>query len=360
MTDEDRPRTHRWYKNQRPGVVREQEPTRLQVRVPEGEVADHEQVAEATREALADWPIVVMKLVGTASEPFRVGRHPGRWLRKHIGHSIDAALCSCQGPRCVIPECTANRLIGRHAVSSKPDGEAWAPLVIRAAGTDTGKFKAGQPIRCELVFAGHQSISVLPDFVEMLKGEPEPPPMEPTVRWNAVQHLVLDEDGDPAWRQSTRDTISSALLPLERIVDPVVRPSRLVVTFLSSTPMGRRHETGLPSADLTLLVDRMGRSLGAWMGRTAHKGPRLPIDDLIRCAAEASLVADNTTIVRVTSSLLGAAGSQDEEGPVEVPALLGSMTFKGNFMGLAPLLRACSYLGMGPGRQHGLGQIALR
>ncbi len=359
MTDEDRPRTHRWYKNQRPSA-REPEPARLRVRVPEGEVADHEQVAEATREALAHWPIVVIKLVGTASESIRVGRHPGRWLRKHIGHSIDASLCSCQGPRCILPDCKANRLIGRHAVSSKPDGEAWAPLVVRAAGTDTGKVKAGQPIRCELVFAGKQSISVLPDFIEMLQGEPEAPPMEPAVRWNAIQHLILDEDGEPAWRKSNRETIPSALLPLERLVEPVVRPSRLVVTFLSSTPMGRRHETGLPSADLTLLVDRMGRSLGAWMGRTAHKGPRLPIDDLIRCAAGASLVADNTTVVRVTSSLLGAAGSQDEEGPIEVPALLGSMTFKGHFLGLAPLLRACTYLGMGPGRQHGLGQITLR
>lgn len=107
MTDEDRPRTHRWYKNQRPSA-REPEPARLRVRVPEGEVADHEQVAEATREALAHWPIVVIKLVGTASESIRVGRHPGRWLRKHIGHSIDASLCSCQGPRAYSP--TAKRI----------------------------------------------------------------------------------------------------------------------------------------------------------------------------------------------------------------------------------------------------------
>ena len=359
MNDESPPRTHRWYKNQRVASPAE-EPDQLRVRVPHGEVTDQEQVAEATREALINWPVVLLKLVGTTDEGFRIGRHPGRWLRKHIGHSIDAALCSCQGPRCVLPHCRANRLIGRHAVSIKPDGEAWAPLVVRAAGTDTGKIKAGQPIRCELVFAGEQSVSVLPDFVEMLQNQAEAPPAEPVVNWTTVQHLILDDDDEPAWRKSTRETLPSALLPLERLADPIVRPTRLMVTFQSSTPMGRRHETGLPSADLTLMIDRLGRSLGAWMGRTAHKGPRLPIDDLIRCAAGASLVADNTTVVRVTSALLGAAGSQDEEGPVEVPALLGSMTFKGDFQGLAPILRVASYLGMGPGRQHGLGQITIR
>ena len=360
MDDNDRPRTHRWYKNQRPGDRREPEAPPLRVRVPPGEVADQEQVAEGTREALMNWPVVVLKLVGTADEGVRIGRHPGRWLRKHIGHSIDASLCSCQGPRCVLPDCKANRLIGRHAVSTKPDGEAWAPMVVRAAGTATGKIKAGQPIRCELVFAGAKSIAVLPDFVETLRGDPEAPPLEPSISWTTVQHMVLNDDGDPAWRTSSAETLPDALLPLERLTDPTVRPTRLMVTFLSSTPMGRRHETGLPSADLTLLVDRMGRSLGAWMGRTSHQGPRLPIDDLIRCAAGATLVADHTTIVPVTSALLGAAGSQEEEGPIQVPALLGSMTFKGDFRGLAPLLRAVTYLGMGPGRQHGLGQISIR
>ncbi len=210
------------------------------------------------------------------------------------------------------------------------------------------------------MFAGAESISALPDFIELMRGEPEAPPEEPSVEWQAIQHLALDEDGEACWRKASSDTIGSALLPLDRVTDPPVRRSRLVLTFLSSTPLGRRHETGMPSADMALIVDRMGRSLGAWMGRTGHRGPRLPIDDLLRCAGGVSLVADNSTVVRVTSALLGASGSQDEDGPTEVPALLGSMTFKGEFAGLTPLLRAISYLGMGPGRQHGLGQVTVR
>ncbi|MBJ93643.1 MAG: hypothetical protein CMP23_04125 [Rickettsiales bacterium] len=360
MNDENRPRTHRWYKNQRPGGRREPEPERLRVRVPQGKVEDPARVAEATREALKGWPVVVLKLVGTPDESFRIGRHPGRWLRKYIGHCIDSELCSCQGPRCILPECKAHRLIGRHAVSTKPDGEAWAPWVIRAAGTATGSIKKGQPIRCELVFAGAESVAVLPDFLRMLRGQPQAPPREPNVDWGTIQNLVLDADGEGRWRKSEPESIASALLPLERLTEPALRPRRLVVTFLSTTPLGRREETGIPSGNLPLFIDRVGRSMGAWMGRTSHRGPRLPIDDLLRCASEATLVADNTNLVRVTSALLGAAGSQTADGPIDVPALLGSMTFKGDLSGLAPLLRAASYLGLGPGRQHGLGQIALR
>jgi len=360
MADETHPRTHRWYKNQRPGARSAPEPERLQVTVPSGAMPDHGAVAQATLEALKDWPIVILKLVGTADAAVRVGRHPGRWLRKHIGHSIDAGLCSCGGPRCHLSDCKANRLIGRHAITSKPDAEAWAPLVVRAANTDTGKIKIGQPLRCELVFAGAASISALPDLLELLQGAPEAPPNEPSIQWNTIQYLSLDEDGEPRWRKASPDTVSSAQLALDRITEPAIRPSRLVVTFLSSTPLGRRHETGLPNTDLALIVDRMGRSLGAWMGRTGHRGPRLPIDDLLRCAGACTLVADNTTVVRVTSALLGSSGSQDEEGPEEVPALLGSITFKGQFEGLTPMLRAVSYLGMGPGRQHGLGQVTVR
>jgi len=330
------------------------------VAIPDGPLPDHETVAQATIEALKGWPVVVLKLVGTADSAIRVGRHPGRWLRRHIGHSIDAGLCSCGGPRCSLPDCTANRLIGRHAPGRKPDGEAWAPLVVRAAGTGTGKLKAGTPLRCELVFAGAESVSMLPELVTLLQGEPEAPPDEPSIKWGAVQHLAIDEDGELCWRKARAETITSGLLPLEQLAEPTVRSSRLVLTFLSATPLGRRHETGVPSADLPLIVDRMGRSLGAWMGRTGHRGPRLPTDDLLRCTSTATLVANNSTIVRLPSALLGSSGSQDEDGPEEVAGLLGSITFKGDFRGLAPILRAVAYLGMGPGRQHGLGQIAIR
>jgi len=149
-------------------------------------------------------------------------------------------------------------------------------------------------------------------------------------------------------------------LPLDLLNEPRIRKGRLTLTFLSPTPLVRRLERGVVVPELPLVIDRITRGMGAWMGRTGHKGPRLPVDDLLRVAAAAKLVADNTRTVEIPSRLLGAQGNEEEDEEARVPSLMGSITWKGDFSGLSPLLRAVHHLGMGPGKQYGLGEINVR
>jgi len=180
-----------------------------------------------------------------------------------------------------------------------------------------------------------------------------------------VQALALDADGELRWKTVDPDAATPPLISIGELGEPKLRPKRLTMTFLTATPVARQGERGTPSDELALVLDRMTRSLGAWMGRTGHRGPRLPVDDILRTATGSKVSADHRRTLQVPDVLLAAPGAR-EFNPVArqesdgTTALTGSVTWTGDFAGIAPLLRAVSYLGMGPGRQHGLGQVAFR
>lgn len=370
MSDDTKhPRTHRWFRmreGQAAANPREERPeTKLRAKVPRGDRVEDGQLQEQIRAALEGWPIVVLRLVGKVEgESVRVGRHPARWVRKDLVGIVDQILCTCPGLRCTEPRCTSNRLLGRHGKQGKADGEAWAPFVIRAADTAGGTIRQGRPITVEVVLAGDATREI-PRLLEALNAPGQPYDVHP-VRWGTVHALVLDDEAELRWRKVDPDAASPPLLPLTRLTEPRLRPSRLTMTFLTATPMARQGERGEPSAELSLVLDRMTRSLGAWMGRTGHRGPRLPVDDILRAANGSKLRSDDRRNLQVPDSLLSAPGARDggsRPPSIEVQgttALLGSITWTGDFAGLAPLLRAVQYLGMGPGRQHGLGQVAFR
>lgn len=325
--------------------------------MPGGAPPPAEQLAEACRQALAGWPIVLLKMVVRIDGRTDLGRHPARWIRRHLLEAVDHGLCRCSGNRCTYDDCPGNRLLGRHGKNPGPDGEAWAPFVVRAADTMQGRIDERASLSFELVLAGEKSVSELPALLRALQSPPPPLPRAARVTWATVQALRL-QDGELVWRKVDPEA-PLPLLPLDQLTRPVVRPGRLTLSFLTATPMGRQGERGEPTADFSLVVDRLSRSLGAWMGRTGHRGPRLPVDDLLRLAANAKLTADHSRVLALPGAMLGAAGSR-EEGDDRTPSLLGSITWTGDFRGLAPVLRAGHYLGMGPGRQHGLGQISVR
>ena len=113
--------------------------------------------------------------------------------------------------------------------------------------------------------------------------------------------------------------------------------------------------------DLPLVVDRIGRTLSTWLKRSKHRGPLLPDADLLRAAAGAVLSANHTRIVAVPATLVGAESTERRVGPPEmVASLIGSATWTGDFRGLEPLFRAAAWVGMGPGRQNGLGELSVR
>jgi hypothetical protein len=351
--DDDRPRTHRWVR--RPGPKRQPaKAASISASVPSGELPDAAMLAARTQDALIGWPIVVLRIgsvVGTSG--IKPGKHPGRWLRQQLGQCVDELMCSCRAPRCTRTDCDANLLLGRHGKGPDPDGEAWAPITVRAAELPTGRIAAGEPIRFEVVLAGGATRQV-PFLTQALLGDSEVARTGP-LDWRSVHALVPGEDGELRWRKVGPGQ-PPPLLPLADLTEPKIRRGRLTLTFLTATPMARQGEEGTPTADLSLAVDRMLRSLGAWMGRTGHRGPRLPVDDLLRSAAEASLSADHRRFVTVPAALLGA---QQAGGDGSISSL-GSMTWTGSFDGLAPLLRAVHYIGMGPGRQFGLGHVVIR
>jgi hypothetical protein len=334
-------------------------PQALTAAVPGGAPPHHQALAEACCAALADWPVVFLRVVVRIDGQADLGRHPARWIRRELTATVDEALCGCPGNRCTSDGCRANRLLGRHGKGPMPDGEAWAPFVIRAADTMQGKISERGSLTFELVLAGHRSVEQLPSLVKALQAPREPRPHNPRVTWSAV-HALRQRDGELVWRKVDPKE-PPPLMPLDRLIRPVVRPGRLTLSFLSATPMGRQGEEGRPTPAFSLVMDRLSRSLGAWMGRTGHRGPRLPVDDLLRTAGGVKLVADHSRVLSLPAGLLGAAGSRGEdEGDDRTTSLLGSITWTGDFRGLAPVLRAAHYLGMGPGRQHGLGQISVR
>ncbi len=355
---DERVRTHKWLRTDRAPEAAQPAPL-LKARVPAGAPADAGRIADATVAALAGWPIVVFRAIGVMKGRESFGRTPGRWARRHVGEAIDR-FCICRGPRCRYDDCPAGHLLGRHGKGGPTvDGEAWAPLTIRPADLPQGKVSERTNLKMEIVLAGDTAVGAGPTLVEALRDPPPPEgPRAPTVTWSTIQTLVLGDEDELRWKKVDLDG-PPPLLPLERLAEPRVRRTRLTLTFLTPAPMSRMGEAGVPTADLSLIVDRMTRSLGAWMGRTGHKGPRLPVDDLLRVAAEATLSADNSRVVELPAAMLGAATGKEAAGD-RVPGLTGSITWTGDFSALAPLLRAVHHLGMGPGRHHGLGQIAIR
>ena len=149
--DDDRPRTHKWVR--RPGEPRKAPatPLQLRVRVPEGDVPDADALAEGMREALRDWPVVILRVVGHADGPLKLGHHPGRWVRTRLGGVIDDVLDGGSSPRITNPNSPAHRLLGRHGRGNKPDGEAWAPFVVRADGMPSALGDNGGDVRFELM-----------------------------------------------------------------------------------------------------------------------------------------------------------------------------------------------------------------
>jgi len=185
------------------------------------------------------------------------------------------------------------------------------------------------------------------------------------VRWRTVQHLVCEEGRDARWRKSA-PSVAAPPVAVDLVAEPKVRTRRVMVNFLSPVAMARKDETGEPWPDFVVLVDRIGRTLSTLLKRSKHDGPRLPDLDLLRAAATATLVTNHTRIVQVPSSLVGAEPPRfDRRMPTPPPeervaSLVGTATFTGDFSALKPLLQAASWIGMGPGRQNGLGEIAIR
>jgi hypothetical protein len=325
--------------------------------VPTGRAPAARELASEIREALAGWPIVLLRVVGRAEGRTNLGRHPGRWARRELIAAVDQHMCTCPGLRCTRTDCAANRLLGRHGRFDAPDGEAWAPFAIRATDMPQGRFEERADLKFEVVFAGREAVSAIPGLLPALADPPRTDERGPKLTWTAVHALRLDDEGEMRWKK-VDPSGPPPLLPLDDLASPRVRSSRLTLTFLSATPMSRSGERGRPGADFALIADRMTRSLGAWMGRTAHRAPRLPVDNILRTAGKAELVADHSRLVELPGLLLGASGAG--AGDDRVPSILGSITWRGEFEGLAPLLRAAHYLGMGPGRQHAIGQVAIR
>ena len=357
MKKPEPPRTHKWLRTDRPPEATPLLPE-LHARIPGGVAPEAAELAHAIRAALVGWPIVILRVVGRVEGRLQLGRHPGRWVRAEIGRIVDERMCICDGPRCTRDDCWAGSLLGRHGKGPKPEGEAWAPFTVRAAEMPEGNITERGNIKFELVFAGWSAIEQIPSLVRALQDPPPPPYGAGTITWTAIHALRVDEDGDPRWKKVDLDG-PPPLFPLDRVSEPRVRRGRLTLTFLTATPIALQGEQGTPTAELSLVVDRMSRSFGAWMGRTGHRGPRLPVEGMLKAAAAATLAADNSRPVEVPGMLLGAAGSR-EDMDARTASLIGSITWKGDFSGLAPLLVAAHYIGMGPGRQHALGQIVIR
>ncbi|HCP48387.1 MAG TPA: hypothetical protein DIU15_20280 [Deltaproteobacteria bacterium] len=357
---QDPPRTHRWFRREQPASTARREDHPVTVQAPSGSAPDPEALQEQICAALAGWPVATLKLVGSLEEKGKIPRPPGRFLRAVLGHLVDTTLCTCRGYRCTSRSCIGHQLLGRRARGPDVDGEAWSPLAVRASNTKTGVCQKGGRIGAELLFVGHEAVRQLPRLIEVLRDPPPPPEQHPPITWNTVQYLQLDEDRELRWRKASEDGGGVPPLALDLLTEPRVRKGRLTLTFLSPTPLVRRLERGVVVPELPLVIDRMTRGMGAWMGRTGHKGPRLPVDDLLRVASAAQLGADNTRTVDIPGRLLGAQGNEPEDDESRVPSLMGSITWKGDFSGLAPLLRAVNQLGMGPGKQYGLGEVNVR
>lgn len=350
---EEKPRTHTWRRREQPALEPEAPAGRITVEVPPGEAPPADVLAERIRAALRGWPVVILRAVGTLNGKAKPGPWRGNWLRAQIGDIVDRTL----------RRDAANALLGAHT-PGRVVGGAWAPIAIRTSPLGDERIKPNGDVRIEIVLHGRAArasgalVDALLDPAGGLADEPG------FVRWRTVQHLTVDDDGDPRWR-AAQPGVPSPIVPLERIKEPKVRSRRVMVTFHSPAAIARRDEQGEPWPDFVVLIDRIGRTLSTLLKRSKHEGPRLPDEDLLRAAANAKLVANHTRVVQVPGALVGAEPPRfDRRGPPppddRVPSLIGIATFRGDFTALIPLLTAASWIGMGPGRQNGLGEISVR
>ncbi|MCO4769578.1 MAG: CRISPR system precrRNA processing endoribonuclease RAMP protein Cas6 [Deltaproteobacteria bacterium] len=354
---DDPPKTRTWRRGDNPPRTPEAPSQRIRVDVPPGDAPDPDDLANRVRASLAGWPVVVLRVVGKTTEKVAPGSWKGRWLRGQVGLAVDAT---------VHPD-ISRTLLGPHDPGTRISGGAWAPIAVRSSMLADGRLSQGTDVRAEIVLHGRAA----EEAGYMVRALLEPNHSrfaEPgTIEWTTVQHLTCDDDGDLRWRKSTPGQ-RAPFLPMDRIEEPSVRQSRLLMTFLSPAAIAQRGEVGEPWPELPVIVDRMGRTLSTWLKRSKHRGPLLPDADLLRAAAQARLVANHTRSVQLPPGMVGAeqfGGKPARRGappppPEPVAGLVGSATFAGSFKGLVPLLRAAAWVGMGPGRQNGLGELTVR
>lgn len=327
---------------------------RITVAVPKGDAPPASVLSERIRSALRGWPVVVLRASGTLNGKAKVGPWRGLWMRSQIGELVDRTLSRDAGLA----------LLGAHT-PGRVIGGAWAPIAIRTSPLGEDRIRPDSDVRIEIVLHGraaHASGELIRALLKPaggLAGE------EGFVRWRTIQHLVCDDAGEARWR-ACEPKVAATLLPLDRLTEPRVRSRRVMVNFQSPGAIARRGEAGEPWPEFVVLVDRIGRTLSTLLKRSNHSGSRLPDDDLLRVAGSARLVANHTRVVEVPAALVGADPPRfDRRSPTPPPeelvaSLIGSATFSGEFEGLKPLLQAATWMGMGPGRQNGLGEISIR
>ncbi len=324
------------------------------VDVPHGDAPPADVLAERIRASLRGWPVVILKATGTLNGKAKPGPWRGLWLRSQIGEIVDRTLSRDAGLA----------LLGAHT-PGRVVGGAWAPIALRTSPLGDERLKPGGDVRVEIVLTG-RAAGASGELIRALLSPAGGLADEPGfIRWRTIQQLVCEEGRDARWRKSS-PSVAAPLVPLDRLTEPKVRSRRVLVNFMSPAAIARKDETGVPWPDFVVLVDRIGRTFSTLLKRSKHDGPRLPDEDLLRVAASAQLVQNHTRIVQVPGSLVGAEPPRFDRRaltppPEEtVPSLAGSATFSGDFTALKPLLQAATWMGMGPGRQNGLGEIAIR
>ncbi len=354
---DDPPQTRTWRRRDRPVKSPEPPRERIRVEIPTGDPPDPVDLARRVRDSLAGWPVAILRCVGQTTDNASPGAWKGRWLRGQVGLAIDA---TC-------PPEVAKSLLGAHEPGTRIVGGAWAPIALRTSSLPDGRLAPGNDIRTEIVLHG-RAAEQAGELVRALLEPAHQRFAEPgLIDWTTVQHLTVDDDGDLRWRTSSSGQ-DTPLVPLDQISEPSVRKKRLLVTLHSPAAIAQRDEVGEPWPELPVLIDRMGRTLSTWLKRSKHRGPLLPDADLLRAAGAAQLVANHTRSVQLPPNIVGAEpggfskrrGPPPPGGPERVAGLVGSATYTGDFEGLTPLLRAAAWVGMGPGRQNGLGELAVR
>ena len=348
----DKPITHTWRRRETPPPEPAAPAGRITVDIPPGDPPPADVLAEQIRAALRGWPVVVLRAIGSVNGKPQPGPYPGQWLRGQIGEIVDRTLSRDAG----------QALLGAHT-PGRVVGGAWAPIALRTSPLGDERLKARSDVRIELVLTGRATLASGELIRALLKPAGGLADEEGFVRWSAIKRLECDADGDPRWRAAVPG-VAAAPIPIERIAEPNVRTRRVMVTFNSPAAIARRDELGDPWPDLAVLVDRIGRTMSTLLKRSKHPGPHLPDDDLLRVAARGTMVQNHTRVVQIPGHLVGAEPPRfvrDAPPPDDgVPSLTGSVTFRGDFTALRPLLAAASWIGMGPGRQNGLGEIAVR
>jgi hypothetical protein len=304
----------------------------------------------AVGDALRGWPVVRLRAIGEMRRNVSFGHSPGPRLHGIVAAAVDGRLCTC-GPRCIRRACPSHILLGRHEVGPGSGiGDPWAPVALRVSMAKRGKVIRGTTVRIELALAGRGALGAA-DLVSSLGND-----RDGDIDWNIIQYIEADEDKEPRWRTAKKVPAETMLLPLDRVTLPRIRSGRMRWTFQSPTTLTRHGERGTPHGAFPLVLDRAGRSLATWMHRTGHQGPRLPADDLLRAARNIETAADHTRHILLASSSVGGVA----EGPEQVIGLLGSVTWTGDFAPFERLLRAVHYVGMGPARAHGFGEVEFR